>query len=318
MSLFYEEDIKVLKREIYLREVAITELKGKLELAEKTKDEIQLTKNFYATKPDLSFPGLEAVYSEDEAVSKPKIEKKTVKPSLAKIEFVKPKGKTARKTTKQVKLEWDSILQRYQFCYHCGLLDPLFLKGSTSSDDGSKPSSDDDEEVDEDLRKIYIETSDDPNILPALEDYSIFDLSSDDQDNGAEADMNNLDTIIQVSPIPTTRIHKDHPVEQIIGDLNSAPQTRRMTKNLEEHDDIIFGSTKKSLCTEFEKMMHKKFQMSSMGELTFFLGLTPMETQKLLLKDEDGEEVDSYTDSDYAGASLDRKYTKAVLSNPWK
>ncbi|GJT55206.1 putative ribonuclease H-like domain-containing protein [Tanacetum coccineum] len=38
-------------------------------------------------------------------------------------------------------------------------------------------------------------------------------------------------------------------------------------------DDIIFRSTKKSLCTKFEKMMHKKFQMSSMGELTFFLGL---------------------------------------------
>ncbi|GKF65634.1 copia protein, partial [Tanacetum coccineum] len=38
-------------------------------------------------------------------------------------------------------------------------------------------------------------------------------------------------------------------------------------------DDIIFGSTKKSLCIEFEKMMHTKFQMSSMGELTFFLGL---------------------------------------------
>ncbi|GJU87413.1 putative ribonuclease H-like domain-containing protein [Tanacetum coccineum] len=36
-------------------------------------------------------------------------------------------------------------------------------------------------------------------------------------------------------------------------------------------DDIIFGCIKKSLCTEFEKMMHKKFQMSSMGELTFFL-----------------------------------------------
>ncbi|GKA89726.1 uncharacterized mitochondrial protein-like protein [Tanacetum coccineum] len=38
-------------------------------------------------------------------------------------------------------------------------------------------------------------------------------------------------------------------------------------------NDIIFGSTKKSLCTEFEKMMHKKFQMSFIGELTFFLGL---------------------------------------------
>ncbi|GJR01479.1 putative ribonuclease H-like domain-containing protein [Tanacetum coccineum] len=38
-------------------------------------------------------------------------------------------------------------------------------------------------------------------------------------------------------------------------------------------DDIIFGSTKKSLCVKFEQMMHKRFQMSSMGELTFFLGL---------------------------------------------
>ncbi|GJS66615.1 putative ribonuclease H-like domain-containing protein [Tanacetum coccineum] len=90
-------------------------------------------------------------------------------------------------------------------------------------------------------------------------------------------------------------------------------------------DDIIFGSTKKSLCIKFEKMMHKKFQMSSIGELMFFLepqvknkedgifisqdkyvteilkkfgftdvktASTPMETQKLLLKDEDGKEVD--------------------------
>ncbi|GKA13217.1 putative ribonuclease H-like domain-containing protein [Tanacetum coccineum] len=39
-------------------------------------------------------------------------------------------------------------------------------------------------------------------------------------------------------------------------------------------DDIIFGSTKKELCDEFEKLMKDKFQMSSMGELTFFLGFT--------------------------------------------
>nr|GEU31083.1 retrovirus-related Pol polyprotein from transposon TNT 1-94 [Tanacetum cinerariifolium] len=32
-------------------------------------------------------------------------------------------------------------------------------------------------------------------------------------------------------------------------------------------------STRKEMCTEFEKMMYKKFQMSSIGELTFFLGL---------------------------------------------
>ncbi|GJR83636.1 retrovirus-related pol polyprotein from transposon TNT 1-94 [Tanacetum coccineum] len=38
-------------------------------------------------------------------------------------------------------------------------------------------------------------------------------------------------------------------------------------------DDIIFGSTNKDMCTGFEKLMKDKFQMSSMGELTFFLGL---------------------------------------------
>ncbi|GJZ22631.1 hypothetical protein Tco_0559670, partial [Tanacetum coccineum] len=58
--------------------------------------------------------------------------------------------------------------------------------------------------------------------------------SDDDEDVGVEADMNNLDAFMPVSPIPTTRVNKDHPVEQIIRDLNSAPQTRRMTKNLEE------------------------------------------------------------------------------------
>ena len=90
-------------------------------------------------------------------------------------------------------------------------------------------------------------------------------------------------------------------------------------------DDIIFGSTNKAMCLEFEKLMHDRFQMSSMGELTFFLGLevkqmkygifisqdkyvaeilkkfgcsdvkpakTTMETNKSLLRDEDGKEVD--------------------------
>ncbi|KAJ9552636.1 hypothetical protein OSB04_016681 [Centaurea solstitialis] len=38
-------------------------------------------------------------------------------------------------------------------------------------------------------------------------------------------------------------------------------------------DDIIFGSTKDDMCKEFKELMHKKFKMSSMGELTFFLGL---------------------------------------------
>ncbi|GKE88222.1 putative ribonuclease H-like domain-containing protein, partial [Tanacetum coccineum] len=236
--------------------------------------------------------------------------------------------------------------------------------------------------------KTSIELPNDLN-MPEVEDIV---YSDDDEDVGVEADMNNLDAFMPVSHISTTRIHKDHLVDQIIKDLNSAPQTKRMTKNLKEQglfslvqqrtnhkdfqnclfacflsqeepekmdvksaflygkieeevyvcqpprfedldfpdrvykvekalyglhqalrawyetlstylldngfqrgkidktlfirrdkgdillvqvyvDDIIFFSTKKSLCTEFEKMIHKKFQMSSMGELTFFLGL---------------------------------------------
>ncbi|GJR01624.1 retrovirus-related pol polyprotein from transposon TNT 1-94 [Tanacetum coccineum] len=272
--------------------------------------------------------------------------------------------------------------------------------------------------------KTIIELPDDLN-MPKLEDIV---YSDDDEDFGAEADMNNLDVFMPVSPIPTTIVHKDHPVEQIIGDLNSAPMhvspipttrvqevwtlvdlpngkraigTKWVFRNKKnergiviknkarlvaqgytqeegiDYDEVfspvarieairlflayasfkdfvvyqmdvksafLYGKIeeevyvcqpqgfedpdfpdKKSLCTEFEKMMHKKFQMSSMGKLTFFLGLqvkqnedgifisqdkyvieilkkfsftdvktvsTPMETQKLLLKDEDGEEVD--------------------------
>ncbi|GKE96232.1 putative ribonuclease H-like domain-containing protein, partial [Tanacetum coccineum] len=58
--------------------------------------------------------------------------------------------------------------------------------------------------------------------MPELEEIGRF---SDAEDDISEADMNNLDTYFQVNPIPNTRVHKDHPVEQIIGDLNSAPQT---------------------------------------------------------------------------------------------
>ncbi|GJU21532.1 putative ribonuclease H-like domain-containing protein [Tanacetum coccineum] len=49
-------------------------------------------------------------------------------------------------------------------------------------------------------------------------------------------------------------------------------------------DDIIFGSTKKGLCTEFEKLMHKKFQISYMAS-------TPIETSKPLLKHAEAEDV---------------------------
>ncbi|GJR35890.1 putative ribonuclease H-like domain-containing protein [Tanacetum coccineum] len=282
----------------------------------------------------------------------------------------------------------------------------------------------------------------DDSEIPPLEDIyqnstdGIFTTSSYD-DEGAVADFTNLETVVNVSPIPTSRIHSSHPSALILGDPNSAVQTRRskyISKSLEDEswvdamqeellqfeiqnvwvlvdfpygkkaigtkwvyqnkkdergvvvrnkarlvaqghrqeegidydeilnypqtstkvvkalyfgrllsssrdmkdkhdiilvqvyvDDIIFGSTKKSWCDEFEAFMKSRFQMSSMGELTFFLGTqvkqkldgifisqdknvaeilkkfdfanvktasTPIETQKPFVKDEEANDVD--------------------------
>ncbi|GJT15816.1 putative ribonuclease H-like domain-containing protein [Tanacetum coccineum] len=263
-------------------------------------------------------------------------------------------------------------------------VDPPFSQSLKSSPDaGFKPSGDDEKKVTEELGKeggdpintidgkTSIELPDDPN-MPALEDIVYL---NNDEDVGAEADINNLDAFmpmdvksaflygkieeeVYVCQLPgfedpdfPDRVYK---VEKALYGLHQAPrawyetlstylldngfQKGKIDKTLFIRrdkggillvqvyvDDIIFGSTKKSLCTEFEKMMHKKFQICSMGELTFFLGLqvkqkedgifisqdkyvtkilkkfgftdvktasTPMETQKPLLKREDGEEVD--------------------------
>ncbi|GJV28864.1 hypothetical protein Tco_1385312 [Tanacetum coccineum] len=72
------------------------------------------------------------------------------------------------------------------------------------------------------------------NVTP-MDDTGIFSNAYYDEDVGVEADLNNLETTINVSPIPTTRIDKDHPKDQIIRDFNSSIQTRRMTKITDEH-----------------------------------------------------------------------------------
>ncbi|GJY24130.1 putative ribonuclease H-like domain-containing protein [Tanacetum coccineum] len=94
-------------------------------------------------------------------------------------------------------------------------------------------------------------------------------------------------------------------------------------------DDIIFGSTKKSWCDEFESLMKSRFQMSSMGELTFFSSDYKTKKQgkhagSLIRQDKylkgkpklglwyprvSSFDLESYSDSDYAGANLDRKST---------
>nr|GEV17676.1 putative ribonuclease H-like domain-containing protein [Tanacetum cinerariifolium] len=60
--------------------------------------------------------------------------------------------------------------------------------------------------------------------------------SDDEDDVGAKADFNNLETSITVSPIPTSRVHKDHHMTQIIGDLSSTTQTRSMKKVVKDQD----------------------------------------------------------------------------------
>nr|GEU53956.1 putative ribonuclease H-like domain-containing protein [Tanacetum cinerariifolium] len=269
----------------------------------------------------------------------------------------------------------------------------------------------------------------------ALEDITYY---NDEEDVGAEDDFSNPETTITVNPIPTTRVHKDHPMTQIIGDLSSTTQIRSMIRMVKDQghtqeegidyeevftlvarieairlflayasfmgfmvyqmdvksaflyetikeevyvcqppvfedpgypdkvykvvkrgkidqtlfikkqkgdillvqvyvDEIIFGSTNKDLCKAFEKLIKDKFQMSSMGELTFFLGLqvkqksdgifisqdkyvaeilrkfgltdgksdsTPIDTEKPLLKDPDGEDVDVHTYKSMIGSLM--------------
>nr|GEX23238.1 hypothetical protein [Tanacetum cinerariifolium] len=68
-----------------------------------------------------------------------------------------------------------------------------------------------------------------------LEDITYFD---DEDDVGAEADFNNLETSITASPILTTRVHKDHTVLQIISDLSSSTQTRSMTRVVKDQGGL--------------------------------------------------------------------------------
>nr|GFD27262.1 hypothetical protein [Tanacetum cinerariifolium] len=84
-----------------------------------------------------------------------------------------------------------------------------------------------------DEKSSYVDPSkypDDPD-MPALEDIA---YSDDEEDVGAEVDFSNLETNITDSPIPTTRVHKDRLVTQIIGDLSLSPQTRSMKRMVKE------------------------------------------------------------------------------------
>ncbi|GKE32167.1 putative ribonuclease H-like domain-containing protein, partial [Tanacetum coccineum] len=93
-------------------------------------------------------------------------------------------------------------------------------------------------------RSLNINTvSSNDQSMPSLEKTGIFDDAYDDREVGAEADQNNLEISTVVSPIPITRVHKDHPKEQIIGDLKLTIQTRRMIIFSEENA-MVFRNKK--------------------------------------------------------------------------
>ncbi|GJS10177.1 putative ribonuclease H-like domain-containing protein [Tanacetum coccineum] len=82
----------------------------------------------------------------------------------------------------------------------------------------------------------------------------IFAGAYDDEDVGGQADLKNMETTMNVSSIPTTRINKDHPIKLIIGDLHSALLTRRMSQqNIKEHC-LIEGMQEELLQFELQKV----------------------------------------------------------------
>nr|GEU83719.1 retrovirus-related Pol polyprotein from transposon TNT 1-94 [Tanacetum cinerariifolium] len=187
-----------------------------------------------------------------------------------------------------------------------------FADPKSSHDDGSKPLSDARKKVDDDPRKenkcndqekvdnadntnhvnvagtsevnvvnenISIKLQFDPN-MPALEDVNTFKFLRYDEDDGAEADMNNLDSIIQVSPIPTTRIHKDHPLDQIEEEVYVCQPPG--------YEDLYFPNR----VYKVKKALYGLHQAPRAWFSEDKTASTPMVTQKPLLKDEDCEEVD--------------------------
>nr|GEY35264.1 hypothetical protein [Tanacetum cinerariifolium] len=182
---------------------------------------------------------------------------------------------------------------------------PFFQDSKSSQDDGFQPSGDHGKKIDKDSRQeskckdqenkdnvdnmsnvnaaginrvntasdnISSELPFDPN-MPELEDISTFNFSSDHEDDDEIADMNNLDTTIQVSLASTTRVHKDHPLDQVIGDLHSTTQTRNMSKNLEEHG--------------FVTIIHQRINHKDLQNCLFACFLSQEEPKKVIhvLKD---------------------------------
>ncbi|GJS24033.1 ribonuclease H-like domain-containing protein [Tanacetum coccineum] len=143
----------------------------------------------------------------------------------------------------------------------------------------------------------------DPN-MPNLEDASdtlpndgIFNGAyDDDEDVGAVADFNNMDNTIAVSPIPTLRIHKDHPKGQILGDPTSAViGTKWVFRNKRDERSIVVKNKARLAAQGFRQE----------EGIDYDEVFAPVARIKAIR--DSPFKLEAYSDSDYDGASLDRK-----------
>nr|GFB01158.1 hypothetical protein [Tanacetum cinerariifolium] len=107
-------------------------------------------------------------------------------------------------------------------------------------------------------------------------DTRMFSGAYDDEVEGA--DFNNLELITVVSPISTTKIHKDHPKEQIIEDPLSALQTRRMTKTSQDHvmDTVDLQDTRM-----FSDAYDDEVEGANFNNLELITVVNPISTTKI-------------------------------------
>nr|GFB06119.1 ribonuclease H-like domain, reverse transcriptase, RNA-dependent DNA polymerase [Tanacetum cinerariifolium] len=188
---------------------------------------------------------------------------------------------------------------------------------------------------------------------PDMQELKDITYSDDEDDVGAEADFNNLETSITVGLIPTTRVHKDHLVTQITGDISLSTQTRSMTRvakdqgglsqmfnddfhtshasfmgfmvyQMDVKSDFLYGTIEEEVYAcqplgfedpdypdkvykvvktlyglhQAPRACHDKYVAEILRKFRLTdrkSASTPIDTEKPLLKDPDGEDVDAHT-----------------------
>nr|GEW50338.1 ribonuclease H-like domain-containing protein [Tanacetum cinerariifolium] len=177
--------------------------------------------------------------------------------------------------------------------------------------------------------------------MPYLEETDIFNDVYDDREVGAKDDTNNLELSTVVSHIPTTRVHKDHPKEHIIEDLNLETQTRRMLNFSKENAMTLVDlpNGKRAFGTKWvfrnkkdERgiVIRNKARLVAQGHTQeegidydeAFAHVARIEAIRIFLAYasfmgfiiDSPFDLEAFSDSDYARASLDRKSTTGDLT----